>query len=34
LAALGAFKEEAVALEALGRRQAEAIRVYEQVGWR
>jgi iron(III) transport system substrate-binding protein len=34
LAALGAFKEERVPLEALGRRQSEAARLYEEVGWR
>lgn len=34
LAALGAFKEEDVALDALGRRQAEAAATYEAVGWR
>ncbi|MBY0564675.1 MAG: extracellular solute-binding protein [Hyphomonadaceae bacterium] len=34
LAALGAFKEEEVALDALGRRQAEAARIYEEAGWR
>lgn len=34
LAALGSFKEENVPLEALGRRQAEAARIFEEVGWR
>lgn len=34
LAALGSFKEETVPLEALGRRQAEAARIFEEVGWR
>ena len=34
LAALGAFKEENVPLEAFGRRQAEAARIYEEAGWR
>lgn len=34
LAALGSFKEEEIPLEALGRRQAEAAAIFEQVGWR
>lgn len=34
LAALGAFKEEDVPLDALGRHQAEAARIFEEVGWR
>lgn len=34
LAALGSFKEEDVPLEALGRHQAEAARIFEEVGWR
>ena len=34
LAALGAFKEENIPLDALGRHQAEAARIFEQVGWR
>lgn len=34
LAAMGAFKEEDIPLDALGRHQAEAARIYEQVGWR
>lgn len=34
LAALGAFREEDIPLDALGRRQAEAARIYEEVGWR
>ncbi len=34
LAALGDFKEEDVPLEAFGRRQAEAARIYEEAGWR
>jgi iron(III) transport system substrate-binding protein len=34
LAALGAFKEENVPLDALGRHQAEAARIFEAVGWR
>lgn len=34
LAALGTFKEEDVPLEALGRHQAEAARIFEEVGWR
>ncbi|MEQ1618942.1 MAG: extracellular solute-binding protein [Terricaulis sp.] len=34
LAALGPFKEEEIPLEALGRRQAEAAAIFEQVGWR
>ncbi len=34
LAALGAFKEEEVPLDALGRHQAEAAQIFEQVGWR
>ncbi len=34
LAALGPFKEEIVPLDALGRRQSEAARIFEEVGWR
>lgn len=34
LAALGAFKEESIPLDALGRHQAEAARIFEEVGWR
>ncbi|MBI1188600.1 MAG: extracellular solute-binding protein [Alphaproteobacteria bacterium] len=34
LAALGRFHEEQIPFEALGRRQAEAARIYEEVGWR
>lgn len=34
LAALGRFHEEQIQFEALGRRQAEAARIYEEVGWR
>jgi iron(III) transport system substrate-binding protein len=34
LAALGAFKEETIPLDALGRHQAEAARIFEEVGWR
>jgi iron(III) transport system substrate-binding protein len=34
LAALGAFKEENIPLDALGRHQAEAARIFEEVGWR
>lgn len=34
LAALGTFKEENVPLDALGRHQAEAAQIYEEVGWR
>ena len=34
LAALGSFKEENVALDALGRHQAEAAEIFEAVGWR
>ncbi|MGE0595393.1 MAG: extracellular solute-binding protein [Hyphomonadaceae bacterium] len=34
LAAIGPFKEEEVQLEALGRRQAEAAAIFEEVGWR
>ena len=34
LAAMGAFKEEDIPLDALGRHQAEAARIYEAVGWR
>lgn len=34
LAALGAFKEEEIPLDALGRHQAEAARIFEEVGWR
>lgn len=33
LAAAGAFKEEDVPLDALGRHQAEAARIFEEVGW-
>jgi len=34
LAALGTFKEEVAPLDALGRHQAEAARIFEAVGWR
>lgn len=34
LAALGAFKEEDIALDALGRHQAEAASIFEEVAWR
>ncbi len=34
LAALGAFKEEDIPLDALGRHQSEAAGIYEAVGWR
>jgi iron(III) transport system substrate-binding protein len=34
LAALGTFKEEDVPLDALGRHQAEAAQIFEDVGWR
>ncbi len=34
LAALGAFQEERVPLDALGRRQAEAAALFEEAGWR
>lgn len=34
LAALGTFKEEEIPLDALGRHQAEAARIFEEVGWR
>lgn len=34
LAALGEFKEENIPLDALGRHQAEAARIFEEVGWR
>lgn len=34
LAALGAFREEDIPLDALGRRQGEAARIFEEVGWR
>jgi len=34
LAALGAFKEENIPLDSLGRHQAEAARIFEEVGWR
>lgn len=34
LAAVGAFKEEDIPLDALGRHQAEAARIFEEVGWR
>lgn len=33
LAALGRFHEEQIAFEALGRRQPEAARIFEEVGW-
>lgn len=33
LAAAGAFKEENISLDALGRHQAEAARIFEEVGW-
>ena len=34
LTAMGAFKEEDIPLDALGRHQAEAARIFEEVGWR
>lgn len=34
LAALGSFREESIPLDALGRHQAEAARIFEEVGWR
>lgn len=34
LAALGTFREEDIPLDAMGRHQAEAARIFEQVGWR
>jgi iron(III) transport system substrate-binding protein len=34
LAALGDFKEENIPLDALGRHQAEAAHIFEEVGWR
>jgi iron(III) transport system substrate-binding protein len=34
LAALGDFREEDIPLDALGRHQAEAARIFEAVGWR
>jgi iron(III) transport system substrate-binding protein len=34
LAALGTFTEETIPLDALGRHQAEAARIFEEVGWR
>jgi iron(III) transport system substrate-binding protein len=34
LAALGEFREEDIPLDALGRHQAEAARIFEAVGWR
>jgi iron(III) transport system substrate-binding protein len=34
LVALGTFKEEEIPLDALGRHQAEAARIFEEVGWR
>jgi iron(III) transport system substrate-binding protein len=34
LTALGAFREEAIPLDALGRRQGEAAQIFEAVGWR
>ena len=34
LAALGTFREEDIPLDALGRHQAEAARIFEDVGWR
>lgn len=34
LAALGTFREENIPLDALGRHQAEAARIFEEVGWR
>jgi len=34
LAALGPFTEETIPLDALGRHQAEAARIFEEVGWR
>ncbi|MGD9968739.1 MAG: extracellular solute-binding protein [Hyphomonadaceae bacterium] len=33
LAAAGAFKEEQIPLDALGRHQSEAARIFEEVGW-
>lgn len=33
LAEAGAFKEESIPLDALGRHQAEAARIFEEVGW-
>jgi iron(III) transport system substrate-binding protein len=34
LTALGAFKDETVSIDALGRHQEEAARLFEQAGWR
>lgn len=34
LAALGSFREDPLPLDALGRNQAEAARIFEEVGWR
>jgi iron(III) transport system substrate-binding protein len=34
LAAMGSFREENIPLDALGRHQAEAARIFEDVGWR
>lgn len=34
LAAMGSFKEEDIPLDALGRHQAEAARIFEAVGWK
>lgn len=34
LASLGTFKEESIPLDALGRHQVEAARIFEEVGWR
>lgn len=34
LVALGSFREEDIPLDALGRNQAEAARIFEEVGWR
>lgn len=34
LAAMGAFKEEDIPLDALGRHQAEAARIFEAIGWK
>jgi iron(III) transport system substrate-binding protein len=34
LATLGSFREENIPLDALGRHQAEAARIFEEVGWR
>lgn len=34
LAALGTFKEENIPLDSLGRHQADAARIFEEVGWR